>query len=136
MNPVNVPIVSAPAGEDSGGMCAATACPLIAPNGSPWTGEKDTPCKGGACGFFDAKQGSCDGSMFARQQVHEASTGTAPLQLAEDKGGRYAGKEGKTFDCPHVSNCRWQFDAKVQGAEMCPPRTALAMGLDPRYCLF
>jgi hypothetical protein len=42
----------------------------------------------------------------------------------------------KEYDCPKAKECRWQERAEVEGRKLCPPRDALARGIDPRVCLF
>jgi hypothetical protein len=39
----------------------------------------------------------------------------------------------RSYDCPKAADCRWQEQA---GDRLCPPRDALARGLDPRVALF
>jgi hypothetical protein len=42
----------------------------------------------------------------------------------------------KSYDCPMAAVCRWQEQAEKVGRALCPPRDALAKGIDPRVCLF
>ena len=35
------------------------------------------------------------------------------------------------FQCPRAHECKWQLEA---GEELCPPRRALAAGLDTQVC--
>lgn len=115
--------------------CPATMCPLFAADGSPWTGDKNTHCLGAVCGFFD--KGHCDGAGMANEQVREASTGRRPFQLAVVTEGRrgveYIGRDSKTFDCSRAAECQWQVEA---GDKLCPPRSALALGIDPRVVAY
>jgi len=46
-------------------------------------------------------------------------------RLAEPHRGR------SSFDCPRATECTWQHQ---QPGGFCPPRRALAHGLDPRRC--
>lgn len=39
----------------------------------------------------------------------------------------------RSYDCPKASVCRWQ---QIAAERLCPPRDALARGIDPRVCLF
>jgi hypothetical protein len=113
--------------------CPATMCPLFAAGGSPWTGHKNSHCEGEACGFYH--QGHCEGAGAAIDQVMEARTGRRPFQLAVVTEGRrgveYIGRDTKTFDCSRAATCQWQVEA---GDKLCPPRAALALGVDPRAC--
>lgn len=115
--------------------CPASMCPLFAADGSPWTGDKNVHCQGEECGFYN--DGHCDGASCAAEQVMEAASGRRPFQLAVVTEGRrgmeYAGLAGKTFDCPRASDCQWQREA---GDGLCPPRMALARGVDPRACAY
>lgn len=66
----------------TGAMCAATMCPLFAPDGSPWTGHYRSACEGEQCGFYDKQGSRCEGGLHAIDQVRESAvTGHAPLQL-------------------------------------------------------
>jgi hypothetical protein len=73
--------------------CPATACPLFARAGSPWTGNTSRPCpqkpayvEGQAtdytgCGFFNETSHRCDGCSGATHQVEMAERGEAVLQI-------------------------------------------------------
>jgi hypothetical protein len=116
--------------------CPATMCPLFASEGSPWTGTKNAPCDGPKCGWF--QDGHCMGGDAARQQIAASlSTGVRPLQLHtvvhSRRGAEYIGRESRTFDCPRAADCQWQIES---GSALCPPRAALAAGLDPRACAY
>lgn len=114
--------------------CPASMCPLIAPNGSPWTGEKDSPCpehddldKGG-CPWFSM---AC-GTGGIHNQVDEAKIEGGVFVVGARKPTKIEGK-ATTFDCPRENECSWQ---KHKKHELCPPRYALSLGLDPRVCNF
>lgn len=115
--------------------CPATMCPLFAADGSIWTGDKNAHCDGPTCGFY--QRGRCDGAAFAHSQVREAAEGRKPFQLAvvtEGKRGvEYIGRSRRAFDCPRAADCQWQVEA---GSGLCPPREALARGVDPRACAY
>jgi hypothetical protein len=116
--------------------CPASMCPLIAKDGSPWTGKFASPCPGhddldaGGCPWWSM---SCNTGGI-QDQVDEAfaDQGRArivgPNQPHRDNIGA-----PRTFDCPRASVCRWQ---EIAGDKLCPPRDALAKGMDPRVCLF
>lgn len=106
--------------------CPATMCPLFAKDGSPWTGEKDAQCERGECGWWD---GHCMGSDAAREQVAELTVGRRPLIVGKNYSDRRASRT--TYDCARAPECQWQREA---GENLCPPRAALALGLDPRAC--
>jgi hypothetical protein len=115
--------------------CPASMCPLIAPNGSPCTAEY-----GGACpGFDDIDTGGCSWWSMAcatggiQMQVEEAArAGGGMLVVGPNQPRRMIGAP-RAYDCPEASVCRWQ---EIAGEKLCPPRDALARGLDPRVCLF
>lgn len=120
-------------------LCPATMCPLFAADGSPWTGHKRAPCPereadpnqrgpqtDGGCIFWSDGQG-CDGCGAAAQQVDEVVRTGATLQLIPSP--RHTSRP-RTFDCPHAATCSWQ----VHRDALCPPRQALADGIDPRHC--
>jgi hypothetical protein len=121
-------------------------CPLFAPEGSPWTGEKDAPCPQkpaydysgpevkeleGGCGFYQGFGGTgCDGCTGARDQADEAKENGRTFQI----GPVRQQKENvipKEFDCPRAKECQWQIES---GDQLCPPRYALSIGVDPRAC--
>ena len=121
--------------------CPATMCPLFAAEGSPWTGEKNgecprrhtsTPGTRGCLWYRGFGGCGCDGRTAALGQVAEAEAGKRVLQI----GPVIAEKErvaAKTFDCPRAHECQWQAESK---GELCPPRLALAKGIDPRTCAY
>ena len=115
--------------------CPASMCPLIAKDGSPWTGEYAAPCPG----HDDEEKDGCAWWSMAcstggiQQQVEEAAAcGGRAVVLGPNQPRRFEGMP-RTFDCPKASVCRWQEQA---GEKLCPPRDAMARGLDPRVCLF
>lgn len=79
------------AGQPHRTVCPATICPLFAPDGSPWTGDKNSPCARHeasepddplgrhGCIFWDDKRG-CDGAGFADAQIDEVRTRGGTLQ--------------------------------------------------------
>jgi hypothetical protein len=122
--------------------CPASMCPLIAPNGSPWSGSFAASCPGRGlsedpndregCPWWDMAC-SCGG---IQAQVEEAAEqGGAVLVVGPNQPGRLAGNP-RHYDCPRASVYRWQEQAEVAGRKLCPPRDALERGLDPRVCLF
>lgn len=112
------------------GFCPATMCPLFARDGSPWTGDVNAPCSGKACQWF--RSGRCTGHDVARAQVGEAAAGRMPLQVGPRQATRAAVPAG-AYACPRAAECRWQREA---GDRLCPPRDALARGLDPRVVAY
>lgn len=115
--------------------CPASMCPLIAANGSPWTGEYDSECPGhedleaDGCPWWG--MGCAGGEMMHVVDEAEVKEGRS-LIIGPNKPRRQALMAPKSYDCPKESECRWQEQAKG----LCPPREALARGLDPRICLF
>ena len=119
--------------------CPATMCPLIAKNGSPWTKTYAAPCPGhddldaGGCPWWG--MACATGGIQAQVHEAEAAEGRAVV-LGPNRPHRASIGQAKTFDCPKAAICRWQEQAEVAGRPLCPPRDALARGLDPRVCLF
>jgi hypothetical protein len=111
-------------------------CPLIAKDGSPWTGEKAVPCpqdeKG--CAWWPI----C--SKDEMRETVEAATAGHPMPVfGPNRPRSYEAdpkKVGRTFDCRHAAQCSWQIAADKAGQELCPPREALKRGFDPRITLF
>lgn len=121
--------------------CPASMCPLIAPNGSPWTGEYGGPCPG----HDDLKTDGCpwwsmtcgNGGIQALVDEAQALAGrTAMPVLGPNKPRRDTVGPAKGYDCPKAALCRWQEQAEAEGRELCPPRDALRRGIDPRVTLF
>lgn len=129
----------APAPRHEGSMCPASMCPLMAPEGSPWTGEKEAACpqrgaKLGGCGWWQGFGGkTCDARMAATEQVATAQGGRFVLQLGPVQADQTRRRPSKSFDCPKAETCQWQREA---GDDLCPPRRALKLGLDPRICAY
>lgn len=116
--------------------CPASMCPLIAKDGSPWTGEYASPCPG----HDDLDTGGCPWWSMAcstggiQQQVEEAAQHNGRMVVLGPNRPRREAGAPRTYDCPKASVCRWQ---EIAGeGKLCPPRDALARGLDPRVCLF
>lgn len=116
--------------------CPATMCPLIAPNGSPWTGEKNSVCPeqddldSGGCAWLG--MGGCNQGMLC--MVDEAlNMGGRSFVVGPNKPKRHGIGASKSYDCPNANFCSWQ---KQSPTGLCGPRQALKEGLDPRVCLF
>lgn len=115
--------------------CPASMCPLIAKDGSPWTGQYAAPCPA----HDDIDSDGCPWWSMAcstggiQAQVEEAAIqGGRMAVLGPNQPRRLAGAP-RSFDCPKAAACQWQAQA---GDKLCPPRDALSRGLDPRVCLF
>lgn len=115
--------------------CPATMCPLIAPDGSPWTGHKNHPCpkNHSACAWYDG--GKCFGAAMAHEQIDSASHGHPVPVAGPNQPKRTEARAARDFDCPRSADCQWQQEAEREGG-ICPPRTALRLGLDPRLALY
>lgn len=118
--------------------CPASMCPLVAKDGSPWTKQFAAPCPG----HDDLAAGGCPWWSMAcsvggvQAQVEEAAhNGGRAVVLGPNAPRRQAG-EARSFDCPRAERCRWQEQAEKDGRPLCPPRDALARGIDPRVALF
>lgn len=114
--------------------CPASMCPLIAPNGSPWTGEYGAPCPAddAKCPWWTM---ACSTGGIQAQVEDAAARGGAMLVLGPNQPRRLQGAP-RSYDCPMASVCRWQEQALIAGRPLCPPRDALERGLDPRVTLF
>jgi hypothetical protein len=112
--------------------CPATMCPLFAKDGSPWTGEKNHLCVNLACGWFDVEDG-CQGAVASFTQVGEVEQSGRLFQLGPVSARRLDQRSAKTFDCPRAHECQWQIE---YGEQLCPPRHALSLGIDPRVCAY
>lgn len=121
-------------------VCPASICPLFAKDGSPWTGEKNARCPqhehdpespgSDGCSFW---WGRCDGESGARSQVEEAHDHGGTLQLGPVRQRRHKLRQPSQYECPKAEQCQWQ---KQSGPQLCPPRQALALGVDPRACAY
>lgn len=125
-------------------------CPLIAKDGSPWTGQYNSPCEGkgitfiegtndvdwaaGGCAWYFDGIG-CAGCSGAHEQIADAANGKFAPTLGPVKPKRYETRESRDYDCLRASECQWQIEAEKKGG-ICPPRSALRLGLDPRLALF
>lgn len=118
-------------------MCPASMCPLIAPNGSPWTGKKDSICSE----HDDLDSGGCPWWMMAcstgghhqevdfMERYKSKAFVIGPNQPKDFKG------ESKTYKCQREDECSWHKQALLKGT-ICPPRYAMSKGFDPRVVLF
>lgn len=118
--------------------CPASMCPLIAPNGSPWTGRYGALCPG----HDDLVSGGCPWWAMAcstggiQAQVEEAAGDGGVLMVVGPNQPRRPGFGApREYECPKADECRWQEIASKDG-RLCPPRDALARGMDPRVTLF
>ena len=118
-------------------LCPATMCPLFARDGSPWTGEKSAPCPGhddldnGGCPWWGM---ACSGGG-PHSQIAEAKTYGGVAVVGPVRPQRVGATEPRTYDCPHATECQGQIRSAL-GGRLCPPREALAHGLDPRTAAF
>jgi hypothetical protein len=112
-------------------------CPLIAKEGSPWTGDQGSPCPEdeALCAWWTI---ACS-TGGVQSLVESAAAGRPAPVMGPNKPKTYAvrkSKIGSWFDCPKAAVCSWQKQALKSGRVLCPPRDALKRGLDPRICLF
>lgn len=118
--------------------CPASMCPLIAPNGSPWTGQFGGPCPG----HDDIHTDGCPWWSMAcstggiQMQVEEAARNNGRAFVIGPNRPRREAGTARSYECPKAPVCRWQEQAVKAGRTLCPPRDALARGLDPRVCCF
>ena len=120
--------------------CPATMCPLFAPDGSPWTGERNAPCPQdhAKCGWFRGFNGDgCDACVTAISQIYAADEERPLVQLKvivlDAPPPRMTKTAPTTFDCHRAHECQWQAEC---APALCPPRYALSLGLDPRVCAY
>lgn len=122
--------------------CPATMCPLFAAGGSPWTGGKNVECPrrhassqaGRGCGWYQGFGGcGCDGRTAALEQIEGMAAQGAVFQIGPVTVKRAAPTAPKSYDCPRAAECQWQIES---GKTLCPPRLALAQGIDPRACAY
>lgn len=89
---------------------------------------------GGGCGWWKGFGGcGCDGATAALQQIAEVERTGATLQIGPVRQRRQQRTAPRAFDCPRAEDCQWQREA---GAGLCPPRLALAKGIDPKACAY
>lgn len=116
--------------------CPASMCPLIAPKGSPWTGEKASPCPEDekVCAWWTM---ACS-TGGVQAMVNNAARGLPLPVMGPNKPSRYTADLSKAryYDCKLAGVCSWQKQALLAGRLLCPPRDALKRGFDPRICLF
>ena len=118
--------------------CPASMCPLIAPNGSPWTGSKNAKCPehddidNMGCPWFSM---TCSTGGI-HSQVLDAEKNNGKFFVVGPNQPRDGIGQSKTFDCAKQDICSWNKYSKINGFDLCPPRFALSKGLDPRVCLF
>lgn len=111
--------------------CPATMCPLFAANGSPWTGDKDSPCERDKCGWWH--KGQCNGSSVSLEQIYEVAESGTLLQIGIKRAKRTSKGTPKHYECQRASECQWQIEA---GSGLCPPRLAMSLGIDPATCAY
>ena len=119
-------------------LCPSTMCPLIAPDGSPWTGAYAAPCPGhdeldrGGCAWWSL---ACGGAAMAPhfQIIDEAEAAGGVALVAGPVTPRRLAGASRSYDCPKAAECRWQ---EQSAPRLCPPHEALRRGLDPRICNF
>jgi hypothetical protein len=120
--------------------CPASMCPLIAPNGSPWT-QDPSPCPGHGDIDFARNDPRCGCPWWVmacatggiQKQVERADRADGEMLVVGPNQPRRLRAAPRSYDCPKASTCRWQ---EIAGDRLCPPRDALARGLDPRVTLF
>ncbi len=117
--------------------CPASMCPLIAPNGSPWTGEYGGACPGNDddCPWWSGACATGGIQVLVEEAAELGGRSSMPI-FGPNQPRRNVIGPPKEYDCPKASVCRRQERAIVEGRTLCPPRDALARGIDPRVCLF
>lgn len=128
--------------------CPATMCPLFAAEGSPWTGDKNSPCEqstdgrkpdgswdGTGCLWYsgDPGKGNCMGCAAAHEQIGDVLKEGGTLQVGPLRPKRAEIVNGRSYECARAHECQWQ---RESGDDLCPPRRALALGVDPRNCAY
>lgn len=111
--------------------CPASMCPLIAPRGAPWTGHYNSPCLNEKCGWYH--QGHCEGGSAALEQIQDVEKKGFTLQLGPTTA-KFHKRKPIAYNCARALECQWQLEQPT--GDLCPPRQALAKGLDPRVCLY
>jgi hypothetical protein len=71
--------------------------------------------------------------VAAYEQVAKADAGMPPLQIGPCRG-RMRRVTPQVYDCARAGECQWQLSSP-HGA-LCPPREALRLGVDPRFCAY
>lgn len=131
------PFDNAPAGKE----CPASMCPLIAPDGSPWSGPGNSPCPGhddidtDGCPWWSMACAVGGIQGLVEEAVQLGGKSSMPI-LGPNKPKRHEIGSARRYDCPKAGVCQWQEQAQIKGKQLCPPRDALARGIDPRVCLF
>jgi hypothetical protein len=121
--------------------CPASMCPLIAPTGSPWTGTYAAPCPGhddidhDGCPWWSMAC-SCGGIQELVEEAAECGGRSSMPIIGPNQPHRHVTGTPREYDCPKASVCRWQEQAEIAGKKLCPPRDALARGIDPRVCCY
>lgn len=134
--PSSIPLRKEPPME-----CPASMCPLVAPNGSPWTGEYGGPCPGhddldaGGCPWWSMACATGGIQKLVEEAAQCGGCSSMPI-VGPNKPRRHEVGASKEYDCPKAPVCRWQERATIEGRTLCPPRDALARGIDPRVCVF
>lgn len=119
--------------------CPASMCPLVAKDGSPWTGQFAAPCPGhdnleiGGCPWWGM---ACASGGIQASVEEAAQRGGTSIVAGPNKPRRGSIGSAKEFNCPRAEVCQWQKQAEKAGRALCPPRDALARGIDPRVVLF
>lgn len=119
-------------------VCPATMCPLIAKDGSPWTGQKAAPCPehdeidDGGCAWWGI---ACKHNGI-QASVEDAAANGGKAHVAGPNKPRRLTSAPRSYQCEWADRCQWQARATAAGKILCPPRDALAKGIDPRVCLF
>ena len=122
--------------------CPASMCPLIAKDGSPWTGVFAAPCPGKGLAEAPGPEDGCPWWDMAcscggiQAQVEEAAADGGRMVVAGPNKPKRLIAAPRHYDCERAAQCRWQEQAAMAGRVLCPPRDALSRGLDPRVCLF
>lgn len=118
--------------------CPATMCPLVAKDGSPWTGDYEAPCPGHSDTRSDgcAWWGAACSTGGVQNQVEEVAEHMGIAVVIGPNKPRRASGAPREYDCAKAGVCRWQEQAEKSGRVLCPPRDALARGIDPRVVLF
>lgn len=108
--------------------CPATMCPFFAPDGSPWTGDKNGTCERDheKCAWY-WKDG-CTARPGSMQQIVEFMVGGRPLMIGVRPKMEHMSNKPMPA-CDREKECQWQIES---GDGPCPPRFAIMNGVDPR----